>query len=107
MDKFKYHCFHFYILNMEIWDTLDLLEHIGKSDVNGFRPDNESKAWAYLGNSILLKYHNYFKDWKQAKLLCDKPYVVEQMNEWFASIEDQWPDIDAYLNEIISHAFGR
>ena len=46
MDKFKYHRFHFYILNMEIWDTLDLLEHIDKSDVNDFRPDNDSKAWA-------------------------------------------------------------
>ena len=103
MDKLKYYCYHFYLLHEQMKDIVELMATIQKSNL---ATEWIAKAWYFNSQMLVLKYHNYYKDWKQAKDLVD-PKIAEVMKEFFHKVEENWTDLDKYRNEIISHAFGR
>jgi len=100
--KFKYHCYHFFLLHEQMHDIIETTKIIQTSNVPH---EHIAKTWVNNSQLLLLKYHNYYKDWLQAKDLCDSK-IAEVVNDFFDIIHEQWADIDKFRNEIISHAFA-
>ena len=83
-------------------DIVQVIYEIEQSNV----PDIwQVKSWVINSQMLILKYHNYYKDWLQAKSLVDTK-IADVVNDWFNRVDDSWSDLEKYRNEIISHAFG-
>ena len=91
----KYHLYHFYLIHEQMKDIIQVIYEIEQSNV----PDIwQVKAWVTNSQMLILKYHNYYKDWKQAKALVD-PKIAEVVNDWFKRVDDTWSDLEKYRNE--------
>ncbi|MEJ0081559.1 MAG: hypothetical protein WDM78_11590 [Puia sp.] len=58
-------------------DIVQVIQHIEESNI----PDIwQAKSWVINAQMLILKYHNYYKDWLQVKEKVD-PKIAEVVNE--------------------------
>ncbi|MEJ0081560.1 MAG: hypothetical protein WDM78_11595 [Puia sp.] len=107
MDKLKFHFLHLFFLNLQLNSISVVIAGVGKSNLAENDLFIVVQTNNLLGELAILKYHNFHKDWTEAKKLVHDQNLIESIEKAFGKITSLWPDIDKYRNEVISHPFAR